>query len=374
MIGNNLLIFIGSCGDSWPYNTTPIQRALALEPFYERIVYIDKETSLSRFLNTQKSQYFRIKSFKEIPNIIKMFDNKFNISIIHGPSWRISKSILKIRKYINFKWIVDLYDHPNLTSNIYFNNKDYLKFIFHKISESYLELAIMRSDILISAISENKYIGHKNRIKCINGVQYEHLRNAVDFTLENDELVRLGYIGVLNYERSMLILKIIKGLQESKPTVQYEFHLIGDFDKAFKKDLSSHCSEFIKIKFYGFVDWAYGLKILSNMDVCIYTFPIKNRPELDCVYPIKIGEYLALGKHILSVKSSGLIEIIGKIGNNCDITLINESDLDEWIDIISKKALLKKSNRSLFSDTNTKLAKEILSWDKIHEELIRKIQ
>lgn len=377
---NNTLVFIGACNSSWYFNTTPIQRALALRPHYDQVIYVDTQESLSDALNAENSEFIKISSFNQIPSLIKSLDESLNISIIHGPNWRIAKQLLKIRKDTPFYWILDLFDHYNLTSNIHLKNKNLLKFLFHRFYEKNLSKAIAECDLLISAIAEDIDIIHKNKVKCINGVAYEKIKKITSIkdskanTLDNS-ILHIGYIGVLNHERAELILKVIKALDQSVSDLRFMFHLIGDTDAEFCKQINNYRSENINIKLYGFVNWEDGIKILNNVDVCLYTFPINNRPELDCVYPIKIGEYLALGKHVLSVTSLGMRDIADKCGANADITLLKESDVQGWVNSLIGLAEYKNQYNyiTLYSETNEYLAKTILSWDSMHEQLIKKI-
>ena len=53
---------------------------------------------------------------------------------------------------------------------------------------------------------------------------------------------------------------------------------------------------------------------MAQSNVCIYPFP--RRPELDLVYPIKVFEYLALGKVVVASRLTGVCNVIhdGKNG------------------------------------------------------------
>ena len=59
----------------------------------------------------------------------------------------------------------------------------------------------------------------------------------------------------------------------------------------------------------------------------VYRFHLADRAELDCVYPIKIGEYLAaLGKHIFKVWTLMVLEIsLNLIGSDGDLVIIDET-------------------------------------------------
>lgn len=374
MSKNKILIFIGSCGKSWLYNTTPIQRALVLKSFFDQVLFIDKEDSLSIFLN-DKSEYMKVDSFKELDEIFpKYVSDDSDLTVIHGPSWPISKEVLNLRKKYNFKWIVDLYDHENLTSNIHLFKKNYAKFVYHRFFERNIVKAIKNSDILISAIYETRFLSHANRVKCINGVAFSEIKkisNNKDVASEQ-EFLHLGYVGVLSFERSFLILKIVKELFENNNT-KVKFHLIGDFDENFKNEIEKYNNDIIKTCFYGFVDWTRAINILNSVDVCMYTFPIAHREELDCVYPIKIGEYLALGKHVLSVDSNGLRDILDLIDKKGDITLINENDINLWVSEIHRKAELKENMTEITSLINKDLARDLLDWDKLHKVIVESL-
>ena len=263
MSKNKILIFIGSCGKSWPYNTTPVQRALALKSSFDYTFFIDKEDSLSNFLYGD-SEYIKVNSFKEIPMLFSKIDFINNaLTIVHGPSWPISKEVLSLREKYDFKWVVDLYDHENLTSNIYLFKKNYLKFIYHRFFERNIVKAINKCDVLISAIYENRFLDHKNRVKCINGVAFSEIEKICGNTIINieNDFIHLGYVGVLSFERSLLILKMIK-IFAKENNMKVKFHLVGECDEDFQHEIMKYNNELTEIEFYGFVDCSTANNIL----------------------------------------------------------------------------------------------------------------
>lgn len=368
------LLFIGGCGPDWPINTTPIQRGIALNPLFQKVLYINTTPSLSPFLEAPNTEYVQIKSYSEIIDIVKALSLKnTDLSIIHGPDWHISYQLLKIRRKVRFNWIIDLFDHHNLTSNIYLSKKKYMKYIYHKLSEKYLYKAIKQSDLLISAIAENEFLQHSNRIKCLNGVACQSISEVVEDSSSQQfekDILHIGYIGVLSFERSNLIYQIINELYASNSNLRFKFHLVGDYDDDFIARVQSVSSQLVQTHFYGFVKWEQGIQIINEVDLCLYTFPVKNRPELDCVYPIKIGEYLALGKPIISVNSEGMREILDYVGESADLILIDENNVLKWKEKIVSNAFLKVDSKSVYTSMNNEIASRKLSWEIIHKPLL----
>lgn len=380
-----ILIYIGGCGGSWPYNTTPIQRAKSICGSFDEVYFVDAEETLSEFLQPY-GEYLKCSDNAALKSAVeKIAESNSELYILTGPNWRSAKAILSLRNKISFKWIIDLYDHERLTSLLHWRRKRYLKWLFHYYLEKNLIKGIWSADMLISAIAENRYINHGFRVKSINGVDAERIKEiscsksaspAVERTeYQERRTLRIGYIGVLSWERSALIYSIIDAFKGNAilDLCDLEFHLFGEFEEGFKEKVLSSDVKSLRTVFYGFSKWADVIERFRDIDVGMYTFPVKDRPELNCVYPIKLGEYLALGKKVISVKSDGVEEML--TDKLLDVTLVEEADISGWVTAIENNmiALSGSNQMRLISPKNEGFAFNYLSWDKTSISVVKGI-
>jgi len=372
---NRVLLYIGGCDSTWPFNTSPVQRLMAIQSEFDRILLYDLGQKQSTFFSGEKFTYFKLNKDWSGVDWSILADKNLDVTVFHGPNWRIARDIFFIcyfRRFSISTWAVDLYDHENLTSGIHKANGRYAKFLFHRLNELFLSWAIKKSDVLLSAISEERHIWHKCRVKVKNGVSRNFfdeagLRVSSGSRLASDELV-LCYVGYASFERAGLIYKISQGLKDRTLPCRVVINIFGDSTEDFR----SACfgSGGVAVNFLGFQNWDGVLNGIVKSDACLYTFPIKSRPELDCVYPIKLGEYLSAGRYVISVSSSGVNDIFSLVPD-LDVRVIDEFDIEKWIEEIESLGVKKKAGQLGFSRANRDFAENYLLWDVVNAEVKR---
>lgn len=165
-----------------------------------------------------------------------------------------------------------------------------------KLSSWEKELLLKADVVTVSSLSllESKKQIHSKVILIPNGVEFEHFNTAVNGNLsEPNEIIKLAhpriiYIGVINeWFDTKLILEVASTHRK------WSFILVGidviDFE---------HTSNYDNIIFTGRKEYKDLPNFLAFCDICI--IPFKLTPLTIATNPIKLFEYLAAGKPVIS--------------------------------------------------------------------------
>lgn len=130
------------------------------------------------------------------------------------------------------------------------------------------------------------------------------VKNGVDLDIfQNPKLVKskkwtIGYIGAVdNRIDASLVTALAKGLPE------YQFKFIGP---VVSQATARQWDKVVNIECTGPVDQALLPAMINNMDACIIPFA-KNKLT-EAIYPLKINEYLAMGKPVVSTGFADLTD------------------------------------------------------------------
>jgi len=186
--------------------------------------------------------------------------------------------------------------------------------------ERYLDLAIYKADlvfvvsqVLFEKVADKK----KERVFLLtNGVDVDHFSKALKdvelpSVLERMRRPAIGYVGVLEDWIDFRLLKSIAARYRD-----YSIVLIGPAHPRVRKDVEE-LGSFPNVFFLGKVSYETLPNYLKGIDLCIIPFKINNLTQ--AANPIKVYEYLASGKRIVS---SAIPEIekldVVKIARNMD--------------------------------------------------------
>ncbi len=130
------------------------------------------------------------------------------------------------------------------------------------------------------------------------------IKNGVDLDIfQNPKLVKskkwtIGYIGAIdNRIDASLVTAVARSLPE------YQFKFIGPI---VSQTIASQWDKVMNIECTGPVDQALLPAMINNMDACIIPFA-KNKLT-EAIYPLKINEYLAMGKPVVSTDFADLAD------------------------------------------------------------------
>ncbi|UZS00105.1 glycosyltransferase [Chondrinema litorale] len=202
-----------------------------------------------------------------------------------------------------------------------------------KHGEEVENMFIKKVDTVITtsrALYEEKSHLNKNCILIQNGVDFELFNKAYseDCINTNKSNPVIGYVGVID---DRIDFNLIKFLAEN--LTNYSFKFVG------KVTEKGACEKIIQsqknIEFLGEIKYEEVMVFLKEFDLCIIPF-VKNEFTRN-IYPIKINEYLAAGKPVVSTDFANLQEFV-------QIVSICQSK-NEFLDSIQQEFILNNHDK-----------------------------
>ncbi len=190
------------------------------------------------------------------------------------------------------------------------------------------------------------------------------LHDAIDlkdfkYKKKRNFIKNISYVG--SFHKGKGIELILKLANEFK---KIQFNIYGDpMGKIYRKSKN--------IKIFGYIDYNKVPLVLSNSDILILPSAdlqfgrAKNLNISDYNSPLKMFDYLASGKVILSSKRAGICEVL-KHGYNS--VIVKKYELKFW-SIALKEILLNKYDLYKLRKNSLKTAKEY-TWDKRVERIL----
>lgn len=270
------------------------------------------------------------------------------IDIIHACDFDTAYIAKYISKKYHKKLIYDIYDYYVDSHNFGFlrsfiEKKD-IKIINY--ADYVLLCTEKRKEQISKAKPKKTIIIHNSPEILINNVENEN---------RNDNIINVGYFGILQDDR--LLIEISNEIIKNKNII---FH-IGGFGKyeQYFKDLSN---DYSNIRFYGTLTYYEVLEKEKKCDVLFATYnpEIKNHKYSA---PNKVYEAMALNIPVIVCHNTGIDEIVTdeKIGE-----VINY-DANEFINAINKLKIKKNINCS-------KIFNKKYSWQIMESKLTKMIE
>jgi glycosyltransferase involved in cell wall biosynthesis len=360
-----LIVLFGCVNNTWPINTTPIQRANYLAGRYE-VIGFDTVEPVSPFLE-QKIQFIHVSKWSDIIRVLPRVSGIQNRTVLFwsGPSSRHILLAARLARQYQGNMVVDLFDSLYLPYGIAKARGHYCKALLYKCNEFFMQHNLRSCDLLIRAICVDPQecpVDPRKQVSLMNGVCQEAIQMGMK-GMEHQttpELLKAVYVGHCDRERSGLLLHMARRIY--KLPFQVELHLMGTSDPSFISSLQAVTKTVsnLSVKAYGLVEWCKVMEIIEQSDVCLYPFP--PRPELDCVYPIKLGEYLAMGKPVVSTPLSGAKAMAGDSDTVC---FASYSNPDAWIDALERIYGNRVQQNIVASKARHRAAQ--LNWETIHQ-------
>jgi glycosyltransferase involved in cell wall biosynthesis len=119
------------------------------------------------------------------------------------------------------------------------------------------------------------------------------------------------------------------------------------------------------IQFHGHLPWERAMDLLRTSDICLYPFP--HAPELEYIFPLKLLEYAALDKWIVSSDLAGARLLLRGYKK---VRFCDPVRADEWADAI--RAMLELSPDESERSGNEALIQEY-DWDRLKLRLVEGI-
>ncbi len=348
-------------------NRTQFQRAKRLGEKNELYLFLRESSSIPNSLRgLVKVEVFRGFLSKFLPfyilwrflKVVRLRDRIKVVYTFYQPYSIIEGFLFKL---MGFLWIQDIWDHPELPGEVHKIRNRVLLWIAKRVLKA--------ADLIICSIEPRSLMGYgvnpERMVKVTNGIDMGIFKGLNSSKRSTGRIAYVGYVykpaGIDTLLKSVKIVKEEFGLNP-------EVVLIG---KVFDRESERWVREFsskngLKVVMTGEVSHSKVLDILKDCDVCVYPFPRKR--ELDCIYPIKVFEYMAMGKAIVATDLRGIRRIVKNGFNGILVKPGDEREMAEAIYTLMSNPKLRRKMGS-----NGRKAVLRYDWRVIHEVIDRSI-
>lgn len=274
------------------------------------------------------------------------------------------------QKIFGYRWIYDLWDHPSLADSIKKRNWDI------SIMKAVLNVMLPSADVWIVGMSEGilQYLPQPQSstkiIKSSNGVSsstFEVPDKVGSLMGEERRVQKICYFGWVTLERGLDL--ILKSIKLEKNFINWGVDLFGRSNPEAIEAIKAHNRlHDVKVRYSGALSHLEALKEMIECDVCLCLLD-DSVINYKYSYPIKLFEYLAMGKIVVATHTEGISEIIvdGKNGflvsNNPDsvqeaFQRIELARTDGFIADIKREARAT-AHRYAWESINSKLIEDL---------------
>lgn len=300
--------------------------------------------------------FLSFKSMKIIEDICK----KYDIDIIHKRADPGSGYSLKVARKLGIPYVAEV-NYPPFSfekkNNFYY---DILRpMIQNPLRKRWMFNMLEKADVIVpvcETLSKRlRDYGLKNRIEVIyNGVDINNFRPGIKndikrkYNIKGDLILMVGNLG--QRQGIEYLLDVAKEFPNKV------FMIIGGESKykEYTKELKEKASK--NVLFAGKKTRSEVQKYLSASDICVAPY-VQNKGEKHIFFPIKILEYLASGKPIITTDVIGMDELI-KEGINGLMFCPQDSD-----DFIQKMKILEDKELRVKMGKNARETAENYSWE-----------
>lgn len=310
-----------------------------------------------RKLNTKHGELEVYNSPPIIP--VNWINNKRLFKIVAGVNgWLLRRTFKRLQKRVDSSETVLV----NAFNPVYGLLTDKVWKVSQKIYYCYDEINGTEWSNKWGKMYEQDYLGKVDRVITTSSKlrsvksQLNHdchlVKNGVDLDVfKNPLLVKskkwtIGYVGAID---NRIDAKLVKALAEQMP--EYQFRFIGPI---VSEDVAAQWQKVHNIECTGPVNQDLLPNLINGMDACIIPF-VKN--ELTAaIYPLKINEYLAMGKPVVSTDFADLSDF------STLISIVNspESFVQSLVRELKGNTRLRIQRRIRFAEGN--------SWESRAEE------
>ncbi len=360
---------------------------------YQRVRYLSGKTHLYLFVTKDAKIPNEIEKRAKV--VRSYFNSKgflylFYITWVIYKAWKLNRkthldllltrydpfSVIQgfILKLLGCKWVVDIWDHPDLPLKTLrikrgkFFNRSYISL---KLGTYIARRILKYADLIILALLPEALHDFN-----INQEKIFLVTNGVDLDITKPRGIakdsngfRVFYVGFVRKDRGMdTLLFSISILKDKIPDIKLT--LVGDTseeDRQWLAQIAKSLGLEECINFLGVLSHEEVLYLEEGSDVCIFPFP-RGR-ELDYIYPIKILEYLAMGRVVVATNLKGVRTIVKDGENGLLVEPNNPEDMARAILKIYEGSELRKR-----IEGNARKSVEKYNWDTINERIEAELQ
>ncbi len=300
-------------------------------------------------LNSKKP--FLIKSIlnSKINNFFSRFEFAIKASIFtksQRPSLIVTRSLLS-------SFCLSILRIPHFLE-IHNEIKSFSKFLF--LGLNYINSKYIIKIILISNALKKKFDLNKKKVMILHdGSDPKNFKKSKKI----NKIKNATYVGSFYQGRGIDLIYFL-----AKKFKHINFRLYGKNNKNYKSNLKN-------LKIFKFVEYNKVPSILASSDLLLMPYEkkvfirAKNINTADYCSPLKMFDYLASGKIIISSNLNGISEVIK---NGYNGYLVNNFNMSSWEKKINE--IIKKTKRNYIIQTNALNTAEKYSWNNRVKKII----
>jgi glycosyltransferase involved in cell wall biosynthesis len=272
--------------------------------------------------------------------------------------------------------LVDVFDPIELPREIAKLKNQWTRAIWHWIKEKRSIRLMRKAHLVVQAtgldLAKSYGIDADRVVKVLNGVRpsllEHHLKEKANQVRESPHgKMRLGYVGQLAAKRGLAFFcDVTRSLRDKGAPI--EVVMVGPISRRDNLKLKAQYDpEGCWLKFTGPLSVEDAMGVLETCAILV-----DFRPDTYAIrrqFPIKIGEYLALGKPILANDLPGTREMVG---SELAQLLLPPGDKSSWIGAIENFRHQSAEARRIGLVCQTRAAE--ITWPKVHSELLDRLQ
>ena len=269
-----------------------------------------------------------------------------------------------IASLMGIQWVADIWDDPE--KEIVKEPEGLKRTLRLRLNRKITSFLLSKADMVISVLPgvllERYKLPAGKTIIHTNGVDLRELKRLEEQHQSNpdDEVVSIIYTGPVENNRLAYFPDIVKKLNRLKKP--WKVTIVGPFfDRKDIDWLRDSCPDFEtdRVSYLGEKPFHETVKMIIDSDICICPYPT-DRADLANSYPIKVFEYMALGKPVVMFDLPKMVEILE---NRQDIIFIKNGDINDYTNAIIDLSENSDLRNSLGENARKKA--ESFNWEVI---------
>ncbi len=229
----------------------------------------------------------------------------------HSPFSIVEGFLLKL---LGFRWVADVWDLPEQILEA--GEKILWRRLAVKASVSLARRFLKHADLVICAIIpdalQNYNIAPGKMLAVTNGVELDCVKPKE--SKKNGDKFNIFYVGPVHWVRGVDIL--LEAVDRVSGEIPVKLTLAGrvydDFRSWLNEFIAEHNLDGV-VEILGEIEFERVVNLMEKADVCVC--PLADIKTRRYAYPIKVLQYLAMGKPVVATKTPGVAHFI-KHGEN----------------------------------------------------------
>jgi glycosyltransferase involved in cell wall biosynthesis len=272
---------------------------------------------------------------------------------------------LRLRRKMRIPWAADIHDHPGLSAALV-REASRFKALPHGFWERAQSSLLRRADLVVCGVGKPAVeacgIPQRKLLEVTNGVDLSATRPSAAVPTNGKPVV--CYVGFVSGPRGAFTL--IDACLDLAPRLgRLDLYLVGPCPPLERERIQARLNGSagpLEVHVPGRRSHEEVLRQIAGSDACVFPFP--SRPELDHIYPIKVYEYLAMGKPVVASDLPGIRTIIRHEENGL---LFRDGDA-EALGSALERVLRDGGLRSALA-RRARSSVEPFDWGRIHDRI-----